>query len=85
MYQEFNNMNYYYLPKLSNLNVVYYDNYLLAIGGNNDKLYSSSDCGITLKKTESFTLPEGFSANEVSLAVDADNFIWIVCTDISIS
>lgn len=80
MYQEFNNMNYYYLPKLSNLNVVYYDNYMLAIGGNNDKLYSSSDCGITWKKTESFTLPEGFSANEVSLAVDADNFIWIVCT-----
>jgi hypothetical protein len=80
MYQMFNSGNNYYLPKLSNLSVTAYDNKLLAIGGECDKLYYSEDCGICWKQNVSFVLPEGFSASKASIVVDDDYFVWIVCT-----
>lgn len=81
MYQAFSGSNFYYLPTLSNLSVIPYNKgNLLAIGGNYDKMYYSSDCGITWQEDERFVLPEGFSANGASMTVDADNIIWIVCT-----
>ena len=80
MYQKFNSSNNYYLPKLSNLSVTAYDNKLLAIGGECDKLYYSEDCGICWKQNVSFVLPEGFSASKASIVVDDDYFVWIVCT-----
>ena len=76
----FNSGNNYYLPKLSNLSVTAYDNKLLAIGGECDKLYYSEDCGICWKQNVSFVLPEGFSASKASIVVDDDYFVWIVCT-----
>ena len=80
VYQNFNESNSYYLPRLSNLSVALYDNDLFAIGGECDKLYYSKDCGICWKENDKFKLPEGFSASTASIAVDDDNFIWIVCT-----
>ena len=80
IYQNFNESNKYYLPRLSNLSVTAYDKNLLAIGGNCDKLYYSVDCGICWKENDKLILPEEFSANTASIAVDDDYFIWIVCT-----
>ncbi len=80
MYQKFNSSNNYYLPKLSNLSVTAYDNNMLAIGGECDKLYYSIDCGICWKENDKLILPKDFSASTASIAVDNDYFIWIVCT-----
>lgn len=80
MYQKFNSSNNYYLPKLSNLSVTAYNNNMLAIGGECDKLYYSIDCGICWKENDKLILPKDFSANTASIAVDNDYFIWIVCT-----
>lgn len=80
MYQKFNSSNNYYLPKLSNLSVTAYDNNMLAIGGECDKLYYSIDCGICWKENDKLILPKEFSASTASIAVDNDYFIWIVCT-----
>ena len=80
VYQNFNESNSYYLPRLSNLSVALYDKDLFAIGGECDKLYYSKDCGICWKENDKFKLPEGFSASTASIAVDDDNFVWIVCT-----
>lgn len=80
IYQEFNKTNNYYLPVMKNLSVVPYNNGMIAIGDNNDCIYYSIDCGITWKNDARFALPEGFSANAASIAVDANNFVWIVCT-----
>ena len=80
MYQKFNSSNNYYLPKRSNLSVTAYDNNMLAIGGECDKLYYSIDCGICWKENDKLILPKEFSASTASIAVDDDYFIWIVCT-----
>lgn len=80
LYQNFNEGNSYYLPRLSNLSVAEYDNNMLAIGGKCDKLYYSIDCGICWKENKNIKLPKEFSASTASIAVDDDYFIWIVCT-----
>ena len=80
VYQNFNESNEYYLSRLSNLCVAAYDNNLLAIGGECDKLYYSKDCGICWKEDKNIKLPKDFSASAASIAVDNDYFIWIVCT-----
>ena len=80
LYQNFNESNSYYLPRLSNLSVAEYDNNMLAIGGKCDKLYYSIDCGICWKENKNIKLPKEFSASTASIAVDDDYFIWIVRT-----
>jgi hypothetical protein len=79
MYQEFKKKNQYALPRLNNLYVIPYADGLLATGGDFDKMYYSTDCGITWQSDKRFVMPTGLSATAASLAVDADNFIWIVC------
>ena len=79
MYQEFKKKNQYALPRLNNLYVIPYADGLLATGGDFDKMYYSKDCGITWQSDKRFVMPTGLSATAASLAVDADNFIWIVC------
>ena len=80
MYQEFKRINYYTLPKMNNLSVIPYADGMIAIGGKYEKMYYSIDSGITWKNDKRFILPEGFSAETASMAVDANNYIWIVCT-----
>jgi hypothetical protein len=80
MYQEFKRINKYTLPKMNDLSVIPYADGLIAIGGKYEKMYYSIDCGITWKEDTRFVLPEGFSAETASMAVDANNYIWIVCT-----
>lgn len=80
MYQEFNKTNIYYLSNMKNLSVVPYNNGMIAIGDKNDCIYYSIDCGITWKKDKNIVLPSDFSADAAAIAVDANNYIWMVCT-----
>lgn len=91
-YIDFAESSYYPLPRLAGLQVVNYGSSLLAIGGAGiggckeqalSKIYESRDGGITWKTNAIFSLPEGFdsSATAFAMAVDADNFIWIVCNN----
>ena len=69
------------LPVLSNLNLVKYDDSILAFGGDYSVIYQSRDNGITWKKSAVYTMPEDFdaSATSVKVKVDEDNFIWLYC------
>ena len=77
-------------PHLSNLQMVVYDDALLAFGGapmNASTLtsfagfYKSEDAGITWPLYTSIHMPEGFSSNQHNFAitVDSKQYIWIIC------
>ena len=80
MYQEFKPANRYALPKMKNLSVIPYADGLIATGGDFNKMYYSIDCGITWKNDTRFVMPTDLSADAASIAVDADNYVWVVCT-----
>lgn len=67
------------LPYLQNLQVVAYDNGLLATGGDMTKFYYSPDQGLTWDVVSTYSLPQGFTgtATPFSLACDADNFLYL--------
>lgn len=69
------------LPALEQLQMVKYDDGVLAIGKPYTQIYQSRDNGITWKNNPVYQLPSGFdaSATSVKLVVDADNFLWLYC------
>ena len=78
------------LPRLENLNIVKYDDGILAIGGAGiggctqepyTQFYQSRDNGITWKYNPRYQLPDGFDAStsRVLMTVDDDNFLWLHC------
>ncbi len=84
----------YDLPALENIQVVWYDDVLLAFGGKglNDKtidplrkIYKSRDNGITWKEDTSYSMPPAkgnttFNSAATSFsATTIDGYIWIVC------
>lgn len=80
----------YPLPRMKGLTVAGYDGRLLATGGAGiggsdvtpyGKLYESRDGGITWKDSNIYNIPEGFDTNasSVTMAVDGDNRLWLVC------
>jgi hypothetical protein len=81
----------YALPKLSNLCMVRYGDYMLALGGKGmddctasayEALYASSDNGQVWKPNGLVALPLGFdrSATDVKMVVDADMYLWLICS-----
>ena len=79
----------YPLPRLSGLKVFAYGKSLMAIGGAGiggssaeaySKIYESRDGGLTWKNSNTLKLMDGFDKNakSVAVAVDADNFIWLI-------
>lgn len=80
--------NRYLLPRLRNLQVVGYDDRLLAIGGNGlgactvegyTCFYESEDGGITWHESTTCTLPEGAEAAETCmLMADEEGYLWLV-------
>lgn len=70
----------YYLPKMENLNLVYFNGVVLAIG-NNNKIYVSRDQGITWKTSSKYTLPESLGTNNISATTDANGYLWLVGKD----
>ena len=81
----------YALPKLSNLCMVRYGDYMLALGGKGmddctasayEALYASTDNGQVWKPNGLVALPLGFdrSATDVKMVVDADMYLWLICS-----
>lgn len=78
IYQQFDALNKYKLPKLSNLSVVTYNGKMYAVGGQYSQVYESIDHGITWKKSTAVTLPSDFdSSNSVSITSDGKT-IWMI-------
>ena len=74
------NHNHYYLPKMENLNLVYFSGKVLAIG-NNKKIYVSRDQGITWKTDSKYTLPDELGTSNVTATTDKDGYLWLVGKD----
>jgi hypothetical protein len=88
-YVDFDSSMLYPLPRLSDLKVFAYGKSLMAIGGAGiggasaeaySKIYESRDGGLTWKNSNTLKLMDGFDKNakSVAVAVDADNFIWLI-------
>jgi len=69
-----------YLPKMENLNLVHFNNLVVAIG-NDKKMYISRDQGITWKTTSKYTLPESLGTNNLSATTDKNGYLWLVGID----
>ena len=71
----------YQLPRLGNLQLVKYDDGVLAFGSPYTTIYQSRDNGITWKNNSMYQMPEGFDANATSVhvRVDDNNYIWLYC------
>ena len=70
----------YYLPKMDNLNLVHFNNQVMAIG-NNRSIYVSRDQGITWKTTTKYTLPEALGTNNLSATTDDNGYLWLIGKD----
>ena len=71
----------YQLPRLGNLQLVKYDDGVLAFGSPYTTIYQSRDNGITWKNNSMYQMPEGFDTNATSVhvRVDDNNYIWLYC------
>ena len=72
--------NSYYLPKMEDLNLVYFNGQVLAIG-NDNKIYVSIDQGITWKVSSKYILPEKLGTSSLIATTDNDGFLWLVGKD----
>ena len=81
--------NRYTCPRLQSLNLMRYDDVLLALGGKSldgtahkafDNMYVSRDNGVTWKTDGVYVLPGGLEGKDVlmSAAVDAEYHVWLV-------
>jgi hypothetical protein len=70
----------YYLPKMENLNLVHFNNVVLAIG-NDKNIYVSRDQGITWKTTTKYTLPDALGTNNLTAITDDNGYLWLVGKD----
>lgn len=89
-YYDVSSDNRYKAPRLRNIQIVNYDDCILALGGESisgsshkafDSFYRSADGGITWQKDTVMTIPSGLSVSQKSFAitVDKNNFMWFVC------
>jgi hypothetical protein len=71
----------YQLPYLKGVTIIYYDDCVLAFGGDYSKIYQSRDNGITWKVNKRYKMPAGFDSSAMSVWVvkDDDDFIWLFC------
>ena len=74
------------MPMLKNLQLVYYNDKLMAIGGENpynpgkslEGIYESEDNGLTWRITGNINLPANLgTGNSICWIVDNDNFLWL--------
>lgn len=89
MYVNPNDVLSHILPRLSSLNIVNYDNGILAAGANGrgaceekgfQHFYYSNDGGIYWNTSATCVFPSGFECGDVfTMTVDANNYLWLVC------
>ena len=72
--------NPYRLPVMDNVQLVYYNDAVLAFGSNGH-IYVSRDQGITWKTTATYTYPAGFNATQFAVAIDGSNRLWLTDLD----
>ena len=72
--------NSYYLPKMEHISLAYFHGNILAVG-NDGNIYVSTDQGITWKTKKGYTLPDGFSFNNVSMTTDDEGALWLIDND----
>ena len=70
----------YYLPKMSPLSLIWFDNAIYAIG-NTGIFYKSRDGGITWKESDDISLPDGLESNNVKAITAEDGSIWLMDAD----
>ena len=82
--------NRFRLPNMANLQITYYDNFMMAMGGQGigdsqgtaafSTLYGSTDGGMTWRTKELYALPAGFNTqtNVFAFVADSKNYLWIV-------
>ena len=70
----------YYLPKMENLNLVYFNKLVMAIG-NDKNIYVSRDQGITWKTTTTYKLPDALGTNNLTAITDNNGYLWLVGKD----
>jgi photosystem II stability/assembly factor-like uncharacterized protein len=74
------NSKEYYLPKMSPLSLIWFDNGLYAIG-NTGIVFKSRDGGLTWKASDDISLPDNMDSNNVKAIVGEDGSLWLVNTD----
>jgi hypothetical protein len=90
IFQPFESNNKYALPRMEHLQVVAWNDRVVALGGKGLggctqqaflQLYVSLDGGITWKDDSSLQLPYGFAADSSSfaLAADTNGCLWMIC------
>lgn len=79
VYMPLDDANPYYLPRLDKVELVYYDDIVLAFGSNK-KVYQSRDQGITWKVTTLYSLPSEVGANTFRVCSDEDDYLWVTDT-----
>ena len=72
--------NRYYLPKMDNLNLVYFNNQVIAIG-TDKKMYITLDHGITWKTNTKYALPDELESTNISATTDESGYLWLVGKD----
>ena len=77
----FSHYNKYALPKLKNIDLVYYNGLILAIGSDK-KIYQSRDKGITWKTSSAYQLPKSLESNDFIAFTDIlGQYIWVYGKD----
>ena len=80
VYMLLDEANPYYLPKMDNVALVYYNGAVLAFGSN-ENVYVSRDQGITWKTTSTYSFPDGFNAgSQFKATTDKEGYIWLMNT-----
>lgn len=82
--------NRFRLPNMANLQITYYDTFMMAMGGLGtgdsqgtaafSTLYGSTDGGMTWRTKSLYTLPAAFNtqSNTFAFVADSQNYLWIV-------
>ena len=70
----------YYLPKMSPISLIWFDNGLYAIG-NDGNVFKSRDGGITWKVSDDISLPDDLKSNNVKAVTGQDGSLWLMDTD----
>jgi hypothetical protein len=75
----FTHYNNYALPKLKNIDLIYYNGLVLAIGSDK-KIYQSRDKGITWKTSSAYQLPKSLESDDFVAFTDGE-YIWVYGKD----
>lgn len=90
MYYTTNGGHPYTCPNLEDLTLIRYNNSIIALGGKPisgqyrlayDRLYISSDNGITWKQDDEIVMPYAIKGTTqcVAATVDSNQFLWLIC------